>query len=433
MSRDPRHVGRDPTPPRRQWLLPSIFSMMAALVLAAGAVAGVRVLGPPPPPRLELGLPVTLAVAPGPAPTIPLPATGSFDLVSTDQGQLAAVTSTSVLPIGSIAKVMTALTVLQRYPLTGAGPTYTITGQDVDFYDQVVAEDGSSLHVVSGEQFTERQLLLALLLPSANNIADTLAVWVAGSQAAFVTQLNAEAKTLGMTRTVFADASGFSPQTVSTAADLVKLGQAALANPTLAALVAAQSAVMPDGSTIQNLDIDLTTAPGWLGIKTGSTSQAGGCFLFAADHPGPVGGSPEVTVVGAVLGVVTPDGDLDEELGGAMSAAAAAVKAAFDAYRTVELGTLTPPALSGALRSAWGTSARLQATFESGPSSLEFRVGATLRLSATLVTGLVASTVGAGTVVAHVTGRIGGTTVATWKVSATGDLGQPSWQWLLTH
>jgi D-alanyl-D-alanine carboxypeptidase (penicillin-binding protein 5/6) len=328
---------------------------------------------------------------------------------------------------------MTALVVLHQYPLTGAGPTYTITGQDVAFYDQVVAEDGSSLPVVSGEQFTERQLLLALLLPSANNIADTLAVWVAGSEAAFVTELNAEAKTLGMTSTVFADASGFSPQTVSTAADLVKLGQTALTNPALVALVAAQSAVMPDGSTIQNLDTDLTTAPGWLGIKTGSTSQAGGCFLFAADHPGPLGGSPEVTVVGAVLGVVTPDGALDEELAGAMSAAAAAVKAAFEAYQTVDPGTLTPPALSGAIRSAWGTSAHLQATFERGLSSIEFRVGATLRLSATQVTGLAASTVGAGTVVAHVTGRLGGTTVATWKVSATGDLGQPSWQWLLTH
>jgi len=41
--------------------------------------------------------------------------------------------------------------------------------------------------------------------------------------------------------------------------------------------------------------------------------------------------------------------------------------------------------------------------------------------------------VGAGTVVAHVTGSLGGTTVATWKVSATGDLGEPTWQWLLTH
>jgi D-alanyl-D-alanine carboxypeptidase (penicillin-binding protein 5/6) len=338
-----------------------------------------------------------------------------------------------VLPIGSIAKVMTALTVLHRYPLTGAGPTYTITRQDVDFYDQVVADDGSNLPVVSGEQFTERQLLLALLLPSANNIADTLAVWVAGSEAAFVTQLNAEAKTLGMTSTVFADASGFSPQTVSTAADLVKLGQAALANPTLAALVAVQSAVMPDGSTIKNIDTDLATAPGWLGIKTGSTAQAGGCFLFAADHPGPVGESPEVTVVGAVVGLVTPDGALDEELVDAMSAAASAVKAAFEAYRTVDIGTLTPPALSGALRSAWGTSTHLQATFEIGPPSLEFRVGATVRLSATEVPGLVASTVGAGTVVAHVTARLGGTTVGTWKVSVTGDLGQPTWQWLLTH
>jgi D-alanyl-D-alanine carboxypeptidase (penicillin-binding protein 5/6) len=190
---------------------------------------------------------------------------------------------------------------------------------------------------------------------------------------------------------------------------------------------------MPGGSTIQNVDSDLATVPGWLGIKTGSTSQAGGCLLFAADHRGPLGGSPEVTVVGAVLGVVTSDGAVDEELASVLSAAAAAVKAAFEAYQTVDPGTLTPPALSGALRSAWGTSVPLQATFGSGLSPVEFRVGATLRLSATEVTGLAASTVGAGTVVAHVTGRLGGTTVATWEVSATGGLGQPTWQWLLTH
>ncbi len=424
-----------PTPARHRWLLPLVFSLMAALVLGAGAVAAVRVLGPPPPPRLELGLPATLAVAPGSAAAIPLPATGSFDLASTDRGRLAEVTPSSVLPIGSIAKVMTALVVLHQKPLTGdqPGPTYTITAQDVGFYDQVVADNGSSLPVVSGEQFTERQLLLALLLPSANNIADTLAVWVAGSETAFVADLNAEAKTLGMARTVFADASGFSPQTVSTAADLVELGQAALANRTLAALVTTPSAVMPDGSTVQNLDSDLKTVPGWLGIKTGSTSQAGGCFLFAADRPGPLGGSPEVTVVGAVLGVVTPDGAVDEELASALSAAAAAVKAAFGAYRTVDLRKLTPPALPGALRSAWGTSAGVQATLEGGASSVVFRVGATLRLSATAVHIPDASTVGAGTVVAHVTGRLGGTTVATWKVSATGGLGQPTWQWLLTH
>jgi D-alanyl-D-alanine carboxypeptidase (penicillin-binding protein 5/6) len=416
-------------------LLPLTFSVLAALVLAAGALAAVRVLGTPPPPRLDLRLPATLAAAPGSAPAIPLPATGSFDLESTAQGRLAAVAPTTVLPIGSIAKVMTALVVLQQQPLIGdaSGPTYTITYRDVDFYYQMVDEDGSSLSVVSGEQFTERQLLLALILPSADNIAETLAVWVAGSQSAFVTDLNAEARALGLTQTSFADVSGLSPQTVSTAADLVKLGQAALANPTLAALVATQSAVMPDGSSIQNLDTDLTTAPGWLGIKTGSTPQAGGCLLFAAHHPGPLGGSREVTVVGAVLGVVTADGDLGEELAGALNAAAAAVKAAFGAYRTVDLGTLALPVLSGALRSAWGTSTPLQAIFESGTSSVEFRVGATLRLSAKLIPIHNAFTVGAGTLVARVTARLGGITVATWEVSATGALGQPGWQWLLTH
>jgi D-alanyl-D-alanine carboxypeptidase (penicillin-binding protein 5/6) len=416
-------------------LLPLTFSVLAALVLAAGALAAVRVLGTPPPPRLDLRLPATLAAAPGSAPAIPLPATGSFDLESTAQGRLAAVAPTTVLPIGSIAKVMTALVVLQQQPLIGdaSGPTYTITYRDVDFYYQMVDEDGSSLSVVSGEQFTERQLLLALILPSADNIAETLAVWVAGSQSAFVTDLNAEARALGLTQTSFADVSGLSPQTVSTAADLVKLGQVALANPTLAALVATQSAVMPDGSSIQNLDTDLTTAPGWLGIKTGSTPQAGGCLLFAAHHPGPLGGSREVTVVGAVLGVVTADGDLGEELAGALNAAAAAVKAAFGAYRTVDLGTLALPVLSGALRSAWGTSTPLQAIFESGTSSVEFRVGATLRLSAKLIPIHNAFTVGAGTLVARVTARLGGITVATWEVSATGALGQPGWQWLLTH
>jgi hypothetical protein len=116
-----------------------------------------------------------------------------------------------------------------------------------------------------------------------------------------------------------------------------------------------------------------------------------------------------------------------------VSAAAAAVTAAFGAYRTVDLRTLTPPALPGALRSAWGTSAGVQATLEGGASSVVFRVGATLRLAATAVPIPDASTVGVGTVVAHVTARLGGTTVATWDVSATGGLGQPTWEWLLTH
>jgi D-alanyl-D-alanine carboxypeptidase (penicillin-binding protein 5/6) len=411
------------------------FAVLAALVLGGGVVVDLRVLRTPPAPQLRLALPATLPFAPGTMPPIPLPATGSFDLVSTDLGQLAELDSTAVMPIGSVAKVMTALVVLQQQPLTGdaPGPTYTITYQDVSLYDQVVAEDGSNIPVTVGEQFSERQLLLALLLPSANNIAETLAVWVAGSQAAFVAELNAQAQSLGMSQTSFADASGYSPQTVSTAADLVKLGQAALANPVLAGLVATTSAVMPDGTTVQNLDTDLTTVPGWLGIKTGSTSQAGGCLLFAAQHPGPLGGGSEVQVVGAILGQVTPDGDLDEELGEALSAAGRAVQAAFEAYTTVDPSTLAPPVLSGSIRSAWGTRAGLQVAFAGGFPPVEARIGATLTLTAIDVPHLDGTAIRAGTVVAHVTGSLAGITVATWTVTAIGGLGTPSWQWLLTH
>jgi D-alanyl-D-alanine carboxypeptidase (penicillin-binding protein 5/6) len=340
-----------------------------------------------------------------------------------------------VVPIGSIAKVMTALMVLKDKPLAvgQSGASYTITGQDVAFYNQVVAGDGSNLPVTVGEQFSERQLLLALLLPSANNIAETLAVWVAGSQPAFIAQLNSEAKTLGMTQTSFADASGYSPQTVSTASDLVKLGQAALANPALADLVGTPTATMPGGATIHNLDTDLGTVPGWLGIKTGSTPQAGGCLLFAAEHAGPLGASSDVQVIGAVLGQTAPSGTLSDELGVALTVAGTAVKAAFGDFPTIDPGSLKVPAVPGTLRSAWGTSAGLQASYESGLSSVEVRIGATLKLAVSQVPHLDPTAVASGTVVGHVTGSIAGITVATWQVSATGGLGQPSWQWLITH
>jgi D-alanyl-D-alanine carboxypeptidase (penicillin-binding protein 5/6) len=411
------------------------FAVVAALVVGAGALAAVRLVRTPPPPNLHLRLAATLAVAPGPAPAIPLPTTGSFDLVSSDGGQIANLAPTTVVPIGSIAKVMTALVVLKAKPLAmgQSGPNYTITDQDVAFYDQVVAGDGSNLPVTAGEQFSERQLLLALLLPSANNIAETLAVWVAGSQPAFIAELNSEAKALGMTQTSFADASGYSPQTVSTASDLVKLGQAALANPALAYLVGSPTATMPDGTTIHNLDTDLGTVPGWLGIKTGSTPQAGGCLLFAAEHTGPVGASSDVQVVGAVLGQTTPGGTLDDELGLALTEAATAVKAAFEDFPTIVPASLKLPALSGTLRSAWGTSTGLQASFKSGLASVEVRIGSTLELLTSQVPHLDPTAVASGTVVGHVTGSIAGVTVATWEVSATGDLGQPSWQWLITH
>jgi D-alanyl-D-alanine carboxypeptidase (penicillin-binding protein 5/6) len=361
------------------------------------------------------------------APAIPVPGVGSFDLVSTDGGQLAGVAANTVLPIASLAKVMTALVVLDKMPLAGTdpGPTYTITAQDVSLYDQTIAEDGSALPVTEGERFTERQMLLGLLLPSANNLAETLSVWVGGSRAAFIADLNAEAASLGMTQTTFADPSGYSSETVSTAADLVLLGEAALANPELIGLVSTPTAVMPDGTRVQNLDTDLTSVPGWLGIKTGSTPEAGGCLLFAAREP-TTPGIPAVRVVGAILG--------QDTLGDALQGAAVAVDTAFADYDTVYPGTLTPPAVSGAVTARWGERSGLQARFLSGSDPVTVLWGTELHLQTqTVPASRLATTVRTGTVVATVTGSLAGTIVATWQVVTTGAIGAPTWEWRLTH
>ncbi|HVU59411.1 MAG TPA: serine hydrolase [Candidatus Saccharimonadales bacterium] len=203
------------------------------------------------------------------------------------------------LPTASTIKVLTALAVLQRQPLTSGqqGPAITITAADVASYTKYVAEDGSVVRVVAGEQLSEYQALQALLLPSANNIAETLARWAFGSIAAYTTYANTYARQLGMTSTAVTDPSGFLSSTTSTPRDLTLLGEAALANPVLAAIVAQPSAIIPVQGTIYNVNF-LLGQEGLIGIKTGNNDDDLGCFLFAATRPV---GSRSVTIVGAIM------------------------------------------------------------------------------------------------------------------------------------
>ena len=122
-----------------------------------------------------------------------------------------------------------------------------------------------------------------------------LARWDAGSQDAFVARMNVQARRLGMHSTSYTDASGLAADTVSTAADQVRLGTAALKVPALAAIVAESTARVPVAGLVRNYNT-LLGQHGIIGLKTGSTSAAGGCLLFAARTPG------GVLVIGAVLG-----------------------------------------------------------------------------------------------------------------------------------
>jgi serine-type D-Ala-D-Ala carboxypeptidase (penicillin-binding protein 5/6) len=216
-----------------------------------------------------------------------------FGAVGTFGGNTAA-------PMASTTKIMTALIILEDHPLglNETGPVLTVSRADVATYFSERNQGESVVPVTAGEQLTEYQLLQGLLLPSASNFADMLAAWDAGSVAAFIARMNARAAALGMAATHYADVSGFSPASVSIPGDLITLAQTAMRLPVFAQIVGQAQATLPVAGIIHNLDTLLGQA-GVIGIKTGHTDQAGGCFVFAADFT--VDGAA-VRIYGAVMG-----------------------------------------------------------------------------------------------------------------------------------
>ncbi len=205
------------------------------------------------------------------------------------------------LPMASVAKLITALAVLKKYPLSPgqSGPMITIDATDYGFYTKYIAEQGSVVPVYSGEQLSEYQMLEAMLVPSGNNIADSLARWAYGSVAAYDNYASSFVKQLGLNNThIGTDASGYLPNTTSTANDLIKLGSYVLANQVLQQIVAMKSVNVPNVGVMDNYDNILGT-DGIIGIKTGNSNQAGGVFLGAANTT--VNGK-QVTLLTAVMG-----------------------------------------------------------------------------------------------------------------------------------
>jgi serine-type D-Ala-D-Ala carboxypeptidase (penicillin-binding protein 5/6) len=220
--------------------------------------------------------------------------------VQVGQSQVQAGPNQHAAPIASVAKVMTAYLVLHDHPLRPGqeGPTITLTDADFGDTDRRRGQGESVVSIAAGEQLTERQALQALLLPSANNIAAVLARWHSGSVDRFVARMNAAARSLGMTHTRYTDPSGYDDATVSTAADQVRLVVRAMRLPVFASIVATPSATLPVAGTVHNTNT-LLEHNGFVGVKTGSTAAAGGCFAFRAIRW--IDGK-RTTITGVVLG-----------------------------------------------------------------------------------------------------------------------------------
>jgi D-alanyl-D-alanine carboxypeptidase (penicillin-binding protein 5/6) len=228
------------------------------------------------------------------------PADGQAAFVQTGRSQVQAGPNQHPAAIASVAKVMTAYLVLRDHPLRPGqdGPAITLTDADVADTERRGGQQESVVPIAAGEQLTERQALQALLLPSANNIAAVLARWDTGSADRFVARMNATARSLGMTHTRYTDPSGYDDATVSTAADQVRIVDRAMRLPVFASIVATPSATLPVAGTVHNTNT-LLGHDGFVGVKTGSTAAAGGCFAFQAIRW--IDGK-QTTITGVVLG-----------------------------------------------------------------------------------------------------------------------------------
>ena len=206
------------------------------------------------------------------------------------------------VPIASIAKLFTALAVLEEKPIGEGedGETIVFGQTDEQYYADTVAENGSSYPVNAGDSLTQREALQALLIPSANNIAESLVDWVFGSEEAYLTYVNEMVADMGLEQTVIADASGMSPGSVSTPRELITVAEKVLEQPVLAEAVRQpQLTIDPSVGNVFNTN-QLLQEQFVIGVKTGTTDEAGANLVFAAEYP--LTEDISETIIGVTLG-----------------------------------------------------------------------------------------------------------------------------------
>jgi serine-type D-Ala-D-Ala carboxypeptidase (penicillin-binding protein 5/6) len=277
-------MSRTPRSPRRLRVLPSLAATAASLgvALAAASVpAGPAAAAPrshstvaPHPPRNIAARAAELANA----------ATGK---------QLWGRRQYSARPIASITKVMTALVVVRANRLT---KRIRITAADVEY---ARAHNATTAGLHPGDILTARQLLYAMLLPSGADAAIALADSFGPGWRAFVRKMNAAARRLHLVKTHFTNFDGLLATDVSTPSNLLLLGEAAMAQPAISAVVRHRHWLVRAGPHHHrylwtNTNLLLGRYPGAIGIKTGWTPAAGECLLFEATHN-------KRTLIGVVL------------------------------------------------------------------------------------------------------------------------------------
>ena len=182
------------------------------------------------------------------------------------------------LPIASITKLMTSLVVLDSNE--AMDELITVTTDDLD------TEKFSRSRLAVGTTLSRRDMLHLALMSSENRAAHALGRNYAGGLGAFVAAMNAKARSLGMLSAHFNDPTGLSSQNVASAEDLVKLVNAASANPTIRAFSTDHDYAVPVGKRMLEFHNtnSLVASPAWDIVvqKTGYITEAGKCLVMKA-------------------------------------------------------------------------------------------------------------------------------------------------------
>ena len=184
--------------------------------------------------------------------------------------------------MASTTKLMTALVAL------------SLSDKDrvISIPKEAVGIEGSSVYLVEGERLTLEELILALLLSSANDAATAIAISLAGSEDAFADKMNEYARSLGLTDTHFTNPHGlYCEDHYTTASELGIIAAEALKNETIRTIAATKKATIPhDGKADTRLLVNhnklLRSYNGAIGMKTGFTKATGRCLVSAAERDG---------------------------------------------------------------------------------------------------------------------------------------------------
>jgi D-alanyl-D-alanine carboxypeptidase len=190
---------------------------------------------------------------------------------------------TDQLPIASLTKIMTALIIIQEHDLQ---EIVTVPGEATQI-------GGSTMYLSTNEQISVENLLKGLLMQSGNDAATTLAIYNSGSVDAFVQKMNNKAQEMNLKDTSFQNPMGFdNPNNYSTVRDLLILSKELYKNETIQEIVATPTdrVTSADQRLTHTLISTNALLDGYLdivGLKTGSTDQALGCFvgITNSEHP----------------------------------------------------------------------------------------------------------------------------------------------------